>query len=512
MISQSRYIRIVSGVGAGAAVGVRKLSLRVITKSSLLPPGVVAEFNSADAVGSFFGMASEEYKRAVKYFGFISKQIVAPNEISFARHVSLTIPAQVYGDTTPKQLSTFTAFTGAILTIKSNGVTRVTDPIDLSLASDLTAVATKLTEALNTQFAADGDTPDTLLETATVQWVANTNQFILKASSPTAGSGSIVVVGTDNVTDPSKALGWATPATVNVAGQGEEDPIEAIKRSVQVSNNFGSFVFSGEDLPNDDISDIAEWNHAQNNMYMYLFSTSLQNISVLFPFLKGFSGTGMMIRNVDLANDFIDQAPAEILAATNYNSPNATQNYMYYQFASRNVTVSDDSTADLADASRANYIGVTQQAGQPLAFFQRGVLMGDAQAAVDMNVYANEMWFKSAITAQLFSMFLNLGRVPANEEGESTIQAMIQVIVDNAKVNGVISVGKALTEIQKQYISQVSGDSTAWRQVETIGYWLTVGFEDEVTADNRTETYATYTLIYSKDDAVRRVDGRDIMI
>ncbi|EFG3743459.1 DUF3383 domain-containing protein, partial [Escherichia coli] len=106
MISQSRYIKIVSGVGAGAAVAVRKLSLRIMTSNTVLPPGIVAEFSTADAVGSYFGFSSEEYKRAALYFGFISKQINSPDSISFSRVVSTAIPAMVIGDTEPKTLAT----------------------------------------------------------------------------------------------------------------------------------------------------------------------------------------------------------------------------------------------------------------------------------------------------------------------------------------------------------------------------------------------------------------------
>lgn len=512
MISQSRYIKIVSGVGAGAAVAVRKLSLRVMTSNTVLPPGIVAEFSTADAVGSYFGYSSEEYKRAALYFGFISKQINSPDSISFSRIVSTAIPAMVIGDTEPKVLATFQAFTGAILSITYDGTDYLTDAINLSAATSLANVAELLETAINTKFAAEGGTSVPALADAEVYWNANTQQFTLEAAPSTAGAGNLSINVTGQPTDPSQALGWTTTGTVTVAGQGVSSPVEAIAASVEISNNFGSFLFAGADRTLEEITAVAAWNHSQNNMYMYLFSTSFTNIGSYYTALKGYSGVGMMIRATNLANDYIDQAPAEILAATNYNTVNATQNYMYYQFDTRNVTVSTDSRADTADQNRANYIGATQQAGQTLAFFQRGVLMGGSTAAVDMNTYANEMWLKSAITSQLFSMFLNLGRVPANEEGKATVQAMIQVAVDNAKVNGTISVGKALTEIQKQYITQTSGDNTAWRQVETIGYWLTVDFDTETTSDGRTEYYATYTLIYSKDDAVRRVEGRDVLI
>jgi hypothetical protein len=76
----------------------------------------------------------------------------------------------------------------------------------------------------------------------------------------------------------------------------------------------------------------------------------------------------------------------------------------------------------------------------------------------------------------------------------------------------VISVGKTLTAVQQQYITSLSADPTAWRQVQTIGYWVTISFSSYVTSDGRTEWQANYTLIYSKDDNIRLVNGSDVMI
>ena len=509
MISQSRYIRIISGVGAGAAVAERKLMLRILTANNLIPAGVVMEFTSPDAVMSFFGAASEEYKRAVRYFGFISKQINSPDTLSFGRWVNTSIPSSIVGDAETKALLTFRAFTAGSLKLDFDGTPLNVTGIDLSTATSLTDVASKVQAAI---IAAATAATIPALTNATVTYNTNTNQFVLTAGASSIGSGRLTTVANDDATDISAELGWGTTGTTFVAGQAADSPDQAISRSGKVSNNFGSFLFAGADLTLDQITSVAQWNDAQNNMYMYLFSTPFTNLKAVWDAIKGYSGTGVGIRSTALANDYVDQCPAEILAATNYNRPNATQNFMYYQFPDRNITISEDSDADFADMYRGNYIGVTQQAGGQLAFYQRGVLMGGSNDAVDMNVYANEMWMKSSITTRLFELFLNVGRVPANESGESTILGMIQTVIDNATVNGVISVGKPLTEIQKQYINQQSNDDTAWRQVQSIGYWITVGFETEVTSDNRIEYFATYTLIYSKDDAIRRVDGRDVMI
>jgi Protein of unknown function (DUF3383) len=506
VISQSRYIKIISGVGAGASVAQRQLAMRAITQNSELPPGVVGRFANSDSVGAYFGMQSEEYKRSLPYFGFISKSIKSPQSISFARWANEDIAPLIVGDTTEKNLADFTSQTAATLTINSSGTAVPVGPINLSTANSLTGVASMIQTAAIA-------TADTQLASCTVTYNTNTNQFTLTGS--VTGVGTLAAVSSGLGTDLSIKLGWATTGATNVPGQTAVDAATAVQSSAQIDNNFGSFVFCtpAVAMTNLDIAAIAEWNHAQDNMYLYSVPVLLSNIGTLEPLVVGYSGCALNILSATKANDFVEQSPCEILAATDYGSVNATQNYMYYAFPSRNVTVTDDPTADQIDALRGNYIGATQSAGQTLAFYQRGVLCGGPQAAVDMNTYANEMWMKSAITAQLMSLFLNVPIIPANAVGQAQIFALIQSVIDAGKDNGVIPAGKPLDQVQQQYITQISGDANAWRQVSTIGYWLNVTFTSYTNPNNNLiEWKANYLLIYAKNDAIRLVEGSDVLI
>ncbi|MBL1375555.1 DUF3383 family protein, partial [Acinetobacter baumannii] len=234
-----------------------------------------------------------------------------------------------------------------------------------------------------------------------------------------------------------------------------------------VSNNFGSFLFAGAPLDNDQIKAVSAWNAAQNNQFIYTVATSLANLGTLFTLVNGNAGTALNVLSATAANDFVEQCPSEILAATNYDEPGASQNYMYYQFPGRNITVSDDTVANTVDKSRGNYIGVTQANGQQLAFYQRGILCGGPTDAVDMNVYANEIWLKSAIAQALLDLFLNVNAVPASSTGEAMTLAVLQPVLDKATANGTFTYGKEISAVQQQYITQVTGDRRAWRQVQT---------------------------------------------
>ena len=73
--------------------------------------------------------------------------------------------------------------------------------------------------------------------------------------------------------------------------------------------------------------------------------------------------------------------------------------------------------------------------------------------------------------------------------------------------NGVIELGKTLTNAQKTKIFQLTGDSEAWFTVQESGYTISV----EIRQDG-SEYKAYYKLIYSKGDAICYVEGSDILI
>lgn len=505
MISQSRYINIISGVGAGAGVAQRQLTLRVITQNALLPPGVVMEFSNADSVGDYFGTSSEEYNRAAAYFSFISKNVQSPQSISFSRWVSAAIAPTIIGDTEAKILASLTAVAAGTMTINNGSTPVPVTAINLVGAASLTAVAALLQTKIRA-------TADAQLTTCNVTYNTNTNQFVLVGS--VTGAGSLTVTPTGLASDVSPLIGWGTAGTIYASGQAADTAVDAVSKSAEISNNFGSFVIAtpAVAMTNQNIADVAAWNAAQKDLFMYSVATVFSNLSALYALVAGYAGTALNIRSQTLPNDYVEQSPCEILAATNYANANSTQNYMYYQFPNRNITITSDANADAADLSRGNYIGVTQSAGQQLAFYQRGVLCGGDTAPVDMNTFANEMWLKSDISARLFGLFLSSSRVPANETGAAMILAVLQQSITQAKDNGTISSGKTLSQTQQQFITQLSDDQNAWRQVASIGYWVSINFTSYLTPDSRTEWKANYTLIYSKDDAIRVVNGSDVMI
>jgi hypothetical protein len=498
-INFRKYVDITSGVGAGSAVRRRDFIARLFTNNPLVPTGSLIEFDSAEEVLAYFGAASEEYKRAAFYFSFISKNIKRAKKISFARWVDEAVAARIFGDTDDKALATFTAIANGSFRLTIGATTNDVTAVDLTGAASLAAVAALIEDAIQAESGGQ-------FTGATVTYDATRGSFNLV--SGTVGAAVIAVEPTGAGTDLAAPLGWLGTGAILSDGSAVETVTATLDASAGASDNFGSFAFLPP-LSIEEVTEAATWNATQNVKYIYAVPVIDANAEAYYDALSGKQGVAVTLSEV--ADQYAEMAPMIILAATDYTARNSVQNYMY-QIFDLTPGVDDTTKSNTYDDLRVNYYGRTQTAGQFLDFYQRGVLMGLPVNPVDMNTYANEMWFKDAAGASIMELLLALARVSANTKGRIQLKSQLQSVINEALFNGTISVGKLLSNTQKLYIGELTGDDDAWRQVQDIGYWYDVDMQSYVTQDDRTEYKAVYTLIYSKDDTVRKVEGSHVLI
>lgn len=505
-IDFKKYVNIISGVGGGNAVRQRDLIGRFISQNVLISPDAVLEFTGdiAGNVGAYFGTTSEEYKRAVDYAAYVSPSISNAKKISFSRWSEAGNDPTVIGNNTPKNLASIQAITAGSIVLTLGGVAYPVTAVNLSAPVSLAAVAAALQVAIRAANAA--------LVTATVTYATNgPSRFTVAVP---AAVGTIAITSTTTgVQDIGVKMGLtAAVGAINVSSSAPQTALEAFQKSIDITNNFGAAVFLDQlDLP--EAEAVSAYNSTLNVMFMVLYGVAFADYQTWFDTLKTYAGTGVTLFDPVLyPNQWPEQFPATIVAATDYNKRNGVQNYMYKQGQNMAPLVTDTTVSNALDAARINYYGQTQTAGQKIEFYQRGVLMGLATAPVDMNVFANEAWLKDYCGAQLMSLQLSIARLAANESGKAQVLNTLQGPIDAALFNGVISVGKPLTNIQKIFIESITGDDKAWYAVQNVGYVVSAKIETYVTTDDRTEYKITYSLIYSKDDAVRLIEGTHTLI
>ena len=485
-ISQTKYINIVSAAGGGSIVAQRDLMGRVFTTNDLVPAGQIVEFSGGmvaalESIGDYFGVTSDEYKFAEKYFQKNKKGLV-PQKIGFARYSDSASGAYLYGKKNVK-LADLQAITSGTFNITVNGSDEVYSGLNLSSASSLADVATILTSAM---------TSDGLV----VSYETN-GRF--KVATSATGSEQSLSVASGTV---AEALGMTNG--VLSEGADAETPLESVVKATGLSNNFFSFCFLGG-LGNADIEALAQWTHTQNVNYMFSVKVDAANAATIQGLVNSYDGVALTLDIHDEEGEFM---PMSRIASIDYTRANAALSMFYQQFAGVEPSVNTTEDARTYDAIKVNYYGETAKGGTAFPFYQNGVLQG---SITDMGVYANEAWLKDSFITNILNLRLAVDTLPANNVGVGMVLGAMMETVNLSLYNGVTMAGKTLDNTQKAYITQLTGDIDAWMAVQSNGYYLDADVVKYT--ENNVEKYkVSFLYVYSKGDSINYVDGRDILI
>lgn len=497
----SYYVDITSGVGAGVNVGNRQLIARLFDDNALIPTNSQVTFADANDVISYFGSGSMEALRAEQYFGWVSKSNTSPQNLSFARWNSAASAPQIFGAKGAQALASYTSITAGSFSLTLGGVTNVLSGLNFSSDGSLAAVAATVQAAIRAETGGGA-----MWTGATVTWDSVNQRFDFTGGL--TGTANVIVVAGTGGSDVAGQLGWLSATTILSAGAPVQTITQVLSTSAEANNNFGSFAFTAT-LDQAQIVEAATWNNTQNVMFMYSAPVTSSTAAAVAAATANIGGVTLTL-DPQITGQYPEMLPMMILAATNYTQPNSTVNYMFQEF---NITPSVFTSADAAtyDGLNVNYYAQTQTAGQLLNLYQRGVMQGLPVDPADQNTYANEQWLKDAAGAAIMTLLLALNKVSANSQGVAQIHSILQGVINQALFNGTISVGKVLSQAQQLYITQITNDPLAWMKVQNQGYWVSVQIVPLV-ENNVTEYQANYTLLYSKDDVIRKVTGSDILI
>lgn len=568
-ISSSQYVDVNSAVGGATLVPQRQLVGRLFTDNPLVPPNQVLQFASAALVGAYFGTNSAEYARAVYYFSFVSLDNTSPELLSFARWVDASVAPMIFGANINPVLSQFTSVSSGSFGLTIGGVSNTFSSLDFTAAGSLAAVAAILQTAIETasgsmwtaatvtftngifQFVGGSQIAATISVqagatgtdiTPLIGWIG-TGVILAAGSLSQQPADALAATTTNSDNFGSFAFMTNTPLTllqnINAAtwnkGQGVKFmfsvPCTAANAATWAATDssglggiggtaatltFAPLVGSGALVSgSNSVTGLTTGNLVPGSAVTgtgipagTIIQSIVNGTSILLSHNATVTGTEAL---TFYSAEYPEMLPMMILAATNYDASNSVQNYMFKMSSlPLDPTVTDDATKATMDALRVNYYGQTQSAGALLSFYQNGFMFGGATDALDMNTYANEQWLASDATAAILNLQLSINALSAAKQGRLQVITSLQSVVNQAVLNGTISIDKVLTPSQKNFISRVTGDANAWYQVQTIGYWLNAIIVPSATVPIVYKVQ--YTLVYSKDDIIRKVDGFDDLI
>jgi hypothetical protein len=496
-IKSTRYVEITSAVAGAALVPQRELIGLRFTEDPRVPVGAQIEVVSGGA-DDYFGSTSAEAAFARQYFGYVSPAPASrPRALLFAAYAPAGRAPRIYGSDSVASLADLQAVTAGTLTIQLGDAPVTVSALDFSTALTYADVASIIQAAIRS---AGGAQYDTVLVTY------NAIEGIFEITGDTVANAEVIV----NDGTLATQLGLTQVGRILSPGTVAQTPLEAFQRAEQVSDSFGTSSF-GSVIALDDAIPLAEYIAGENVKYQHYWSVTDATAAAWSAAMIGTASNGLILNGT--AGQYKESIPQAVAASVNYNRQNAAVNFM---FRSPQVTMTADVTtnqaANLYDPLRVNYYGQTAMYGQNISFFQRGYLMGPATAPLDMGVHLNEQWLKSLLASNFLNLLLVRGIVPAANKGRLEGLIIVNEAADEAIFNGTIIPGKELNATQRIEIESISGDPLAYHQVFNSGYWADASIERVTGPSGLMEYVLQYTLIYSANEGVRKVEGSHNLI
>ncbi|MBS6552946.1 MAG: DUF3383 family protein [Clostridium sp.] len=502
----TKYVAITSTVGGQAAAARKDLIARVLTTNPLFAANTVYEFTSSANVADFAGSLSPEAKFASEYFGWISKKANQAKKISFMRYSFEALAPYMYSTKELAPIAEFKAVTDGSMVVNLGGTAYTLTGVNLSAVEDYASTAAAIQTAIRAN--ADGGS---LWTNATVTYNATNSCFQLTGGE--TGKNEInYAQKAESGTDLATLIGWDTAgAPVLSNGTAEQTITDVLNKTIDLSTNFLTFGFLNPADAYANLDLVGAWTSEQNNNYRFCFDLGKANYTEGIATAAKYEGMTAHY-NINYGIEGIN--PAWIMAAilpatTNYNQKNAVKNYMFQEFPQQAISVGndDDTLYQTLDNLCINYNGQTQKSGKTIAFYQNGFNAD----GMDSAIFDNEAWFKDAVTTDALNAFMAHDFISADNDGRAIMCGVLENNCDEALKNHVFSQGKELNNTQKAYITQLIGDENAWLTVQNNGYT----YQQEITTEvqgNTTIFIWEYLLVYLKNDVIRKVVGRNILI
>lgn len=499
-----KYVAITSAVGGAAAAARKDLIARIFTTNPLFAANTVYEFTSSADVSAFAGSSSIEALIASAYFGWISKTANQAKKISFMRYSTEALAPYMYSTQDLTPIATLKAVTDGSMVVNLGGTSYTISGLDFSSISTYADVAAAL------QTAIQGNTDGGALWTAATVEYKN-NAFYLTGGETGKNEINYAAAAAEG-SDISGLIGWNTAAAPVLSNGIDAQTItDVLNKTIDISTNFLTFGFTDSSVAYANLDTIGSWVDEQNNLYRFSFDLGASNYAEGIAIAAKHTG---MTAQYNINYGIGGLVPAWVMscilpATTNYEKVNGVKNYMFQEFDSFPISVGDDDGTlyQTLDNLCINYNGQTQKSGKTIAFYQNGYNADGTDTAI----FDNEAWLKDAIATDILNTFLGLDFVPADSEGKAILTSIVTGNAEEALNNHVFAKNKELTTTQKAYVTQLTGDEDAWLDLQNNSYLLDVDITTE-TSGEATVYVGEYTLIYLKNDTIRKVEGKNILI
>lgn len=462
----------------------------LLTTNPLIPlTDYALSFTSADAVGDYFGMTSDEYLFAVRYFLGYDNSFKKPRSLMIAPRVLSDAAGWLRGGKNTATLAALQAVTDGAMEIDVDGTTVSLASVDLSSATSFSDVAATLTTAFSSA--------------ATVTYSSFTGAFQITSNTVGASSSVSFASAPASGTDLSALLNLAEGAGAVVSpGAAAMSVAENMAAVRTFSDNWVTFttVYTATDS---EVLDLAAWATGMGVDYLYVsWSTdaellnpnSTTSIAAQLTAANAAATAGVYGTYVYAA--FVMGAAASI----DWDRINGVINFAHKGQSGLAPNVNDGQMAAALEAQDWNFYGSYATRNDLFYLFFPGVMFGQYGF---IDPYINAIWLKNVIQVSCMAGLAASGRVPYNDAGYALIRAWLVDPVNRALRNGTIDAGVTLSESQKAQLIQEAGEDIS-EELFTNGFVIRIDDPGASVRVNRESP--TISLWYTYGGGVNRLE------
>lgn len=460
-----------------------------LTSNALIPTSSIAlSFANAEDVGTYFGMASDEYAAASVYFAGYANSFKKPRSVVFGRRIDSAAAAFVRGGAFSGTLADLQAITSGALSIQIGENVHSASSVSLAAATSLSDVASILTTA----FSGDANPP-------TVTYSSLTKAFTI--TSDETGSDALAGFGSGDIAD-ALLLTQAGGAVLSpgldaltVAGN-----MAAIR---EVTENWATFTHLYAGASDDEMLALSGWASLQGTEYLYVcWDTDSQLLSqsdsssIAYLLDQAEAGaTSLVYGDVKYAAFIMGTA-----ASIDWERVQGTINFAFKSQAGLSATVENATDASTLLGKTCNFYGNYATRNDNFVWLYNGSMFGQYNF---IDPFINAIWLNNAMQVACMTGFANSPRVPYNEDGYALVRSWLMDPINRARRNGVIDPGVVLSESQKAEVIREAGQDIT-SNLENEGFFLQV--QDAGAAVRTTRDTPNVSLWYVYGGSINRLE------
>ncbi|HBC7422519.1 TPA: DUF3383 domain-containing protein [Serratia marcescens] len=439
-IPLSRDFRIKPGVVNAAGTALDMCGL-LLSDSDLLPAGQVLAFTGADAVLTYFGADSDEYRAATIYFPGYSNSTVTPATLLMARCVTDVAGAAGWcrsGSFKGVTLDTLKLVNGTV-TLDIDGTSVTSAAIDLSTATSFSSAATIIQTAIGAK--------------VTVIWLPVQQCFVI--TSKIIGAESAVGLASGSAADGLK-LTANTGAMTSVGVEQSDIPL-LMNKIINISQDWVLFTTT---FTPDEKTHIAcgQWVSQTDYRFGYVMHDDSQ--AAITPSSEdclAFKVT--VLENCEnvmpVYGDYRHAMTAlAYMASLDFNRLNGRVSYKYRDFTGVAPNVNDGDTADALKSNGYSFFGVYGANRVVKNYTADGAISGKF---LWLDSFVSQVWINANLLGGFAELFTQNESYPFSAAGYAAIQTAVIDVAGRAKDFGAIRAGVTLDKAQIKVVNDAVG-------------------------------------------------------